>query len=324
MMTEHITIENYLPQIGENRMRDEIMAGLTARQKYILPKYFYDTVGSELFEEITALEEYYPTRTEKQILSTIISDLQLDMGNKSIIELGSGDPSKITLLLKQIPYPILQTINYYPVDICESEIIKSVDSLTQEFSLRNICGIVADFHHQLHCIPKDNCRLFCFFGSTIGNFSMEEAQRFLNNLSAVMNPGDQLLLGVDIVKDISILERAYNDSKEVTARFNLNILNAVNRIMGTNFSLDDFYHKAHFNKELSRIEMHLYALRDMVIAIEDADCFIEIKKGETIHTENSHKFTPERIQQLCDWGGFSNHRISHDPRKWFGIVYATK
>ncbi len=324
MMIKEIAIENYLPHIGRGRIYDEIISGLTSYPKYIPSKFFYDTTGSELFEEITQLEEYYPTRTEKQILSNVMDMIDIDLENLSIVELGSGDPSKIRLLLGQIPDHLLQTINYYPVDICESEISKSVEALSEEFPLKNILGIVADFHHQLHVLPKEGNRLFCFFGSTIGNFTMEESERFLQQLEKEMRPGDSLLLGLDMVKYIPVIERAYNDSQGITARFNLNILNVINTIIGTDFRTHDFEHVAFFNREQQRIEMHLKALKDIIVMPRNSSGFITLRKNETIHTENSHKFTHDKIKQLCRLGGISQYTICNDPQGWFSLVYAVK
>lgn len=323
-MVKEITIQNYLPGTGAREVYEEIITGLTSRQKYIPPKYFYDKTGSELFEEITRLKEYYPTRTEKRILRNIMDIIRIDLRELSIVELGSGDPSKISLLFKQIPEDILETINYYPVDICEEEIIRSVDELTCTFSLNSITGIVADFHHQLHVIPKKRCRLFCFFGSTIGNFTTEEAERFLRQLEREMKPGDRLLLGVDVVKDKTIIEKAYNDSKGITARFNLNVLNVVNRILGTDFRSDDFEHLAFYNEKFDRIEMHLKALTDVRVMGRGMTAPICIRKDETIHTENSHKFTFDKIGRFCEWGRFTDYTVCYDPKEWFGMVYAIK
>lgn len=323
-MIKDIAIQNYLTTLGIAKASEEIMAGLTARQKYIPSKYFYDTRGSELFEEITSLEEYYPTRMEKQILSNILDRIPIKLCHLNIIELGSGDPSKISLLLRQIPENTLRTISYYPVDICEMEIVKCVDQLSHHFPLNSISGIVADFHHQLHVLPKNENRLFCFFGGTIGNFTAGEAESFVRRLEREMRPGDRLLLGVDMVKDISVVERAYNDAEGVTAKFNLNILNAINRIIGTDFNPDEFEHVAFYNKDLHRIEMHLRARKNIEIRSHHTDKPIRIKQDETIHTENCHKFNYAKIKQICSWGCFQAFKVCHDPRNWFGVVYAVK
>lgn len=323
-MINEIIIRNCVAPVGTKEIYDEVITGLTSQQKYIPCKYFYDTTGSELFEMITHSEDYYPTRTEKQILSNLLNLIRLNLQNLHIIELGSGDPSKIMLLLKQIPGDLLQTISYYPVDICESEIIKSTEIISRTFSLNNIEGIVADFHHKLYMLPKEGCKLFCFFGSTIGNFTVEEIRQFMQHLDEEMKSGDALLLGVDMIKDTHIIEKAYNDSEGITARFNLNMLNVINRIAGTDFRTHDFCHYAFFNKEKKRVEMHLKALKDIIVMPDNSSGFIIIRKNETIHTENCHKFTYERIMQLCRWGRFSQYTISHDPQGWFSLVYAVK
>ena len=325
-MIQEIAIQNYLPHLGTENVLEEIMTGLNSPQKYIPPKFFYDEKGSELFEEITKLDDYYPTRTEKQIISNLFNLIQLNLPHLNIVELGSGDPSKITLLLEQIPEDLLSTINYYPVDICEAEIIKSVNELSRYFSLHTITGIVADFHHQLHVIPKKGCRLFCFFGSTLGNFTFDEAENFIKKLAAEMRPGDRLLLGVDMVKDIPVIERAYNDSEGITAQFNLNILNAVNNLIGSDFRPEDFEHMAFFNPNENRIEMHLRACKDVDIHIGNNNYKdrIRIRKDETIHTEYSHKFTYDKIRQLCQWGDFEQYTVCHGQKGWFSMIYALK
>ena len=202
----NIELLNYLPNIGIGNVKEEIFEGLKAEQKYISPKFFYDGLGSELFEQITHLDEYYPTRTEQSIISSIVKELDIDFENLNIVELGSGDASKISLLLEQISIDKLKTINYFPVDISQSAIEKSAGELHRRFPLKNITGVVVDFFHQLNLIPKQGKRLFCFFGSTIGNFKSNEAKEFIKNLSHNMQAGDSLLLGMDMVKDITVLE----------------------------------------------------------------------------------------------------------------------
>ena len=256
---KNMNVENHLPKLGIKKVENEILKGLKAVPKYILPKYFYDKKGSELFEEITKLKEYYPTRIEKSILSTISSNINLNFSNMSIIELGSGDASKIRILINQIPKEKLQTIKYFPIDISQSAIEKSSKILLDEFPSICINGIVADFIHQKNWVPKLNNRLFCFFGSTIGNMNIYEIEKFMTLLGSQMEKGDSLLLGIDMVKDLDVLVQAYNDKKNITAKFNKNILNVVNNLIGSNFNVNDFEHKAFYNNEKQRIEMHLKA-----------------------------------------------------------------
>lgn len=316
-------LENHLPHIGINKIREEILKGLKSSPKYISPKFFYDKKGSELFEAITELDEYYPTRTEKSILSTIVEELDLDFYNLSIIELGSGDSSKISLLLRQVSEEQLATIKYHPLDISKSAIEKASEKLAEEFPIIRINGIVADFIHQINLVPKTGRRLFCFFGSTIGNLNRNEIEEFMKLVDDEMQPGDSLLLGMDMVKDITVLEKAYNDEKGITAQFNKNILNVINSICGTNFDIENFEHLAFYNKDEHRIEMHLKAINDMVVSQPESDD-IYIHMGETIHTENSHKFNFDDIKTVGVWSGLDVEKIITDNNKWFSLVYYKK
>ena len=321
---EGIKLVNYLPDIGIKKVRDEIFKGLNAFPKFISPKYFYDNRGSELFEAITKLDEYYPTRTEKMILSTIGKKLNLDFSELSIIELGSGDSSKIRTLLQQLPENKLSTLKYYPVDISQSAIERASEKLADEFPMIPINGIVADFIHQLNMIPKTGKRLFCFFGSTIGNLNSIEIKEFMKFLGTEMQVGDSFLLGIDMIKDTAVLERAYNDDRKITADFNKNILNVINNLADTNFELAEFEHLAFYNEETKRIEMHLKARKDMVITFNSGTDKVHINKGETIHTENSHKFNKDNIKTMGFWAGLDTEKIFTDDNQWFSLVYYKK
>ena len=319
-----IKLINYLPDIGISKVREEIYTGLKAFPKYISSKFFYDERGSELFEAITKLNEYYPTRIEKKIISTIGKGLNLDFPELSIIELGSGDSSKIRLLLRQIQKNKLSTIKYFPVDISQSAIEMATEKLADEFPMIKIQGIVADFIYQHNLIPKSEKRLFCFFGSTIGNLNMAEIEQFMKLLGEEMQEGDSFLLGMDMVKDIAVLEKAYNDDQQITADFNKNILNVINNLVDTNFKLAEFEHLAFYNLEKNRIEMHLKARKDIVITFNSAAGKIYIKKGETIHTENSHKFNYDNIKSIGYWAGLDTEKIFTDNNKWFSLVHYKK
>jgi len=321
---ERINLVNYLPHIGIEKVREEILKGLQTSPKYISPKFFYDQRGSELFEAITELDEYYPTRTEISILSTIVKDLDIEFSELSIVELGSGDASKIRLLFQQIPVDQLSTIRYYPLDISQSAIEKASEKLVEEYPMLGINGIVADFFHQLNMIPKTGRKLFCFFGSTIGNLDMSEIIEFMELLGSEMQPGDSLLLGLDMVKEIAVLEKAYNDGQKITADFNKNILNVINRLAGTDLNPGEFEHLAFYNKEKNRIEMHLKAMKDMVVTFSTEADSIHINKGETIHTENSHKFTRNDIEKMGSLAGLNIEQIFTDVRGWFSLVHYRK
>ena len=319
----HIKLINYLPNIGIDKAKEEIINGLKAVPKYISSKYFYDEKGARLFEEITTLNEYYPTITEKKIISTKIKDLNLDYADLNIIDLGSGDHSKIRLFLQQIPKEYLSGVKYYPIDISESTIVRASENLSQEFPGLKIEGIVADFIHQLHLVPKNRKRLFCFFGSTIGNFEDDQVKAFMQSIGGQMREDDSLLLGLDMIKDISVLEKAYNDSRHVTARFNKNILSVVNNMVCTDFNADDFDHLAFYNPEKSRIEMHLKARKNITVFCSGKP-FINLRKDETIHTENSHKFDSSAIKNIGAWAGLKVEKILSDDNKWFSLVYYKK
>jgi len=321
---KQISLLNYLPDRGMKKIREEILAGLNSFPKYISPKFFYDRRGSELFEEITRLVEYYPTRTEKKILSTLVRKLGLELTNLQIVELGSGDCSKIRIFLRQIAENDLTSLTYYPVDISQSAIEKSTEKLAYEFPMIQITGIVADFMHQLGVIPKNGKRLFCFLGSTIGNLNPIERDRFLKHLGCEMAIGDGLLLGIDMVKDVGILEKAYNDNRQITAQFNLNVLNVVNSLIDSNFEPAAFEHLAFYNQNKKRVEMHLKARHDMTITFNSGIDHIHLKKDETIHTENSHKFDDESIKTMGMLAGLTLEQVVTDENQWFSLAYFKK
>lgn len=313
-------IINKLKERDPAEVQKEIIEGLSSQPMSISPKYFYDADGSRLFESITTLEEYYPTRTEKAILTALGSRLELDFQDLNIVELGSGDPSKIRLLLKQIPSKALPSLHYYPVDISPSALEGSMVKLAEEFPGIKITGIAADFMQQFDKLPKVRNRLFCFLGSTIGNLMPEEREHFMKALSEEMEDGDHLLLGLDMVKDPQILHKAYNDSQELTAAFNKNVLQVMNEMVDTRFDTSDFEHLAYYNKEEQRIEMHLKALRDHKIPVNGHQQTLAIKKGDTIHTENSYKFTSENIDRIGKNAGLKTKKVFTDEQKWFSLV----
>lgn len=320
-----VNIRNFLPEIGMESIRKEIIEGLQAPQKYISSKFFYDETGSRLFEAITGLDEYYPARTEKALLEKISPVISGEYPFSSIVELGSGDCSKISLLLSSFSRERLKKLKYIPVDISQQAIEESIHCLSRNFDEVEVEGIIADFFTQLDSLPKNEShRLFCFFGSTLGNFEPGKGRDFINEIGSIMRKGDMFLLGVDMIKDINILENAYNDKKGVTADFNKNILNAVNDLLQTNFDTRKFEHLAFYNSDLQRIEMHLKALEDMKIYSSLFDYPLHLRKGETIHTENSYKFNRERIIELCNKGGLTPLNIYSDRRKWFSVFHFLK
>ena len=310
-------------EFAQEELRKELLEGLTAEQMKISSKFFYDSYGSTLFEWITQLPEYYPTRTEKSIIKAYSKALFGHLSHIDLVELGSGDCSKISIVLKAISPKHLPTIIYRPIDFSSSSITTAKHILNDSFPKLKIEGMVADFT-QLQNLPNGQPRIICFFGSTIGNFEPHQTESLLNELSALMNTGDQLIMGMDLVKDVGILEAAYNDSQRITEAFNKNILRSCNNTLGTNFLIPDFEHIAFFNPSKSRIEMHLKALGDVIIKSPYFNGRIIIRKGETIHTENSHKYNLESIHQMAHKSGLTIQNIYSDSQNWFALVQLSK
>lgn len=319
-----VSISNYLPEAGDAALVRQILTGLCAKQKYIASMFFYDETGSKLFETITGLPEYYLTRTEKTLLKEASEQFCSLFGDLDIIEIGSGDCSKISLLLDAMPPDARADLRYIPLDVSESAIIKSVETLRMLYPEITIRGVVADFLSQLNLIPHGHRRLFCFFGSTIGNLSSSEAQQFIRNISQIMQSGDHLLLGLDRVKEVRILQAAYNDRQQVTAAFNRNILNVVNAHTGSNFDPKLFDHLAFYNSDRSRIEMHLKARCNMVVHCPRLKENLHLFRGETIHTENSRKFTEDDIAALSRSSGLNILNQWTDPKQWFTLIQLGK
>jgi L-histidine N-alpha-methyltransferase len=322
VLNKHTIISNFYSGAGKNETTREILTGLTVGRKYISSKFFYDDVGSMLFEAITRLPEYYPSRTEKSILTDTASDLVTGIEHTDIVELGSGDCSKISILLNELPDRFRTTIRYLPVDISQIAIRKSAGDLRKLYPEIFIHGLAADFLSQLDDLPliSNRNKLICFFGSTLGNLSPRQAVQFLSTLRQTMRATDRLLLGLDMVKEKNILEKAYNDNAHVTAAFNRNILNVVNRLVGTDFDPDDFEHRAFYNEVFSRIEMHLVARYDIEIYSARYRIKIKMRRGETIHTENSYKFTADRIKDFAMTSGLKIRNIFTDDNRWFSLV----
>jgi len=316
-----VAISDFLIHESDKEIISEILAGLSATQKYISSRFFYDDTGSALFEEITRLPEYYLTRTERSILVEAAPRIMNSLAIKNLIELGSGDSSKISILLDEIPGHRIGDITYTPVDISKTSILKSAGILSMKYPGIRIHGILADFMKNFKEIPCDGNKLICFFGSTFGNLTRTEEIPFLLNLRSWMNPGDQLLIGFDMVKDINILEKAYNDGQGITAAFNKNMLSIVNRYAKTNFDPDQFDHCSFYNMADARIEMHLKALANIEVTSPYLDGKICFKEGETIHSENSYKYDSEYIHELARSTGLRIKDIYTDMNQWFSLVH---
>lgn len=299
-----------------DRFAIDLIAGLTARPKRIAPKHFYDAAGSELFEQITRLPEYYPTRTELHILEENAAGIaQWIPPGATLVEFGSGSSAKVRRLL-QGGSPVS---TYVPVDISAEFLNGQAVQLARDFPGLRVLPVAADFTQPFR-LPggaEPGQRVGFFPGSTIGNFEPAEAEAFLKHARAVLGPGSALIIGVDLVKATEILEAAYNDAAGITAAFNRNVLARANRELGADFDLTTFEHLAFYNAALCRIEMHLVSRIAQVVQVCGKSIpFIE---GESIHTENSYKYAIETFQALANRAGWTRAAVWTDPNRLFSV-----
>ncbi len=319
---EHLPISD-----GRQALNCEVRRGLIARPRSLAPWMFYDAEGSRLFECITNLPEYYPTRTERAILSkyadAIVTAAHRDRSLPlRLVELGAGTASKTCILL-EAALRISDDVVYVPVDICPDALELACQNVACALPEVRMEPIVRNYvSHPLQLEPFDGTTLALYIGTSIGNFSCEEARLILRNLGAQLQAGDALLLGTDMVKDEPTLVAAYDDSDGITAAFNLNMLHRLNRELGANFDTARFRHRALWNSTESRIEMHLESTQEQVVAIEDAKLDVHFMRGETIHTENSHKFTDRGIRTLLGEAGFEIEAAWKDSRRWYTLTLA--
>ncbi|MEE9288328.1 MAG: L-histidine N(alpha)-methyltransferase [Bacteroidota bacterium] len=299
----------------------DVRTGLSSSPKWLPSKYFYDEKGSKLFEQICTLPEYYLTRAGTEILQSHSHEIIGFVNhNASIIELGSGSASKtrilIEALLKHKP-----RLHYIPIDISRSALEESAASLLEDYRKLHITAYVGDYYIGLERLPRDasESRLFLFLGSNIGNFELPQAVEFLRRVRSIMRHEDRFLLSIDLKKEKSVLKAAYDDAQGITAAFNLNLLNRINRELDANFDLTSFRHRAHYNEQEGRIEAHLESLRPQRIRIRAARFEVDFEQGETIHTENSYKYSREQIQDLCTAGGLVLEKTWLDGQKLFSI-----
>jgi dimethylhistidine N-methyltransferase len=311
--------------VAENILT-EVIAGLSQPQKVLPAKYFYDEQGSKLFEAITQLPEYYPTRVEINLLrehrETIAKLVKDDVW---LLEYGSGASLKIRLLLQAI-----KPNCYVPMDISKDFLLASAESLMEDYPWLNVYAACVDYSQPVR-LPADMItsaqKLGFFPGSSIGNFAPHEAQIFLQGVRKTLGKDGAMLIGVDLQKDKQVLEAAYNDCQGVTAAFNFNILHHINRILGTQFNVDYFEHKAIYSEEKNRIEMHLVSTMDQIVNISDAQISagdsknIVFKKGETIHTENSYKYSKQEFTDLVEGAGFEVRECWSDDKDYFAMFY---
>ncbi len=315
-----IEIINYVKDTFHSEIKADVLRGLTSCQKSIPSKYFYDANGSRLFEEICSLPEYYQTRTELSILKNSATHIVRNLREADIVELGSGSNLKIRTLLDACVRSCKADMCYMPVDVSESALVGSSVELLDSYPDLRIVGIVADFTKNIEKIPLEREKLFVFFGSTIGNFGDEARIDLLKRVAGMMGTGDRFLLGIDMIKPAEMLERAYSDSKGLTAEFNKNILNVVNRELNADFDRSHFDHVAFYNAGKDRIEMHLRANRVISAEIGKLRIQVSIKKGETIHTEICGKFSRESAEVMAEEAGLRIDRWYSDPQGWFSLV----
>lgn len=318
--TKRVRVLNRLDGRYKAGISYDAQVGFTALQRRIPCKYFYDARGSELFDEICRLPEYYPTRTELSILRSIAPSIMSDFTGGDLVELGSGDTTKIRTLLDTAESHNRDMMRYIPVDISQSAIARACDDLLSLYPELQVLGIVADFTYQLDAIPIERPSIVCFLGGTIGNMEPDESMSFFREIAGTLKPDDRVMVGFDMVKERSILETAYNDSRGVTARFNKNVLRVLNNELEADFDERDYDHLAFFNDAESRIEMHLVANRDVRVNIKSIGLEIEMEKGETIHTENSRKFTRANVEDMANQAGLCIQDWYSDLSEWFSLV----
>jgi dimethylhistidine N-methyltransferase len=298
---------------------DEVLRGLRSPQKELPCKLFYDEVGSDLFEQITQLDEYYPTRAEARIMREAAAEIAALLGpDVLLIEYGSGSSTKTRILLDHLERPA----GYVPIDISREQLQRSADKLAEAYPRLRVQPVCADYTapFDLPAVGGQSVRRVAYYpGSTIGNFVPEDARRFLVRIAEVCGPHGGLLIGVDLKKDPLMLHRAYNDALGVTAAFNLNILRRLNRELGADFALDQFRHYAFYNPVFARVEMHLVSLTEQVVHVGKVR--IHFDRGESIWTEGSYKYNVHEFAQLAAAAGWRVKQVWTDDRTLFSVQY---
>jgi len=320
-MTEAATdvrVDVHLGPGEERRLADDVLDGLTKPFKEIPPKHFYDARGSELFDAICEQPEYYPTRSEMAILTQRASQLVGDA--TELVELGSGAPTKARILLGAMTEGASR--RYIPLDVSESALREAAGELIEELPDLSVHGVVGDFERHLDRIPgplNGDPRVVALLGGTIGNFPPGTRRRLLRSIARLLRPGDRFILGTDLVKDPRVIEAAYDDAAGVTADFNLNLLNVVNRELEANFDVGAFEHVAFFDRRRQWVEMRLRATRASTVWIEALDLQVEFAPGEELRTEISAKFTPDRLRSDLKAAGLDLRQILTDPEDRFAV-----
>ncbi|MDC0153414.1 L-histidine N(alpha)-methyltransferase [Nitrosopumilus sp.] len=309
----------------EKSFAEEISYSLNQNSKSINPKFFYDRKGSELFESITSLPEYYPTRTEISILKKLKHDLPSYLDeNMNLVELGSGASVKTRLIL-DIFTKLQGKTEYFPIDISEI-LTESSEQLLKDYDSLHITGIIDTYEGGLEFLKNydDKKNLILFLGSSFGNFTPDDGKLFLKKIFSTMNSDDLFLIGLDLVKDKHILESAYDDSQGITAKFNLNVLSRINDELDADFDLDNFSHYSIYNETDQRIEMNLKSLVSQSVIIAKSNLSLNFDENELIHTEYSHKYHVSQIKKLLINVGFKIKHVWLDEQKHFSLTLVSK
>lgn len=326
-MDRQIAMDVHVDGQGSHaELASDALAGLTANQKHLLPKYFYDDHGSYLFEQITLLPEYYPTRAERALLGQIAEGLMDSVAPVEIVELGSGSSAKTRVLLST-ESAASRLRCYVPFDVSEGIVQSSARELLADYPFLSVHGVIGDFDRHLGSVPQAaGRRLVLFLGGTIGNFDPSARVAFLRSVRELLGLDDRLLIGVDLVKEKAVVEAAYNDSAGVTAEFNRNVLHVLNRELAADFDPGAFEHTAFFNEQESRIEMHLVPTATQSVRIRDIGLTLEVRAGESIWTESSYKFTEDSIAEALAAGGLELERFYTNAieAELFGLVLAKR
>jgi L-histidine N-alpha-methyltransferase len=317
-----VEVHSYLGPGDERSLADDVLDGLTRPLKELPPKHLYDARGSELFDAICELPEYYQTRTERLILETNADDIVARTGAVELVELGSGSATKTRVLLDAMA--AAGTLRrYVPVDVSATTVHAVAELFVSEYEGLSVHGVVGDFERHLSHLPEPaGPRLVPFLGGTIGNFPPGSRRRFLRGLGKVLGPDGHILLGTDLVKDPRVIEAAYDDSAGVTAQFNLNVLHVLNRELGANFDVDAFEHVAFFDRRREWIEMRLRAIEPQQVRVEALDLDVEFAAREELRTEISAKFTPDRLRADLAAAGLELVEFYTDPDALFAVSLA--
>jgi dimethylhistidine N-methyltransferase len=325
LLEERLQIERLhnisVPSQDETNFGSDVIQGLTQAAKTLPPKYFYDDRGSQLFEQICELPEYYPTRTEASILRQYASEIAQVTGECELVELGSGSSTKTRLLLDAYDTQS-DSLRYVPIDVSAGILESSARQLLSEYPSLNVQGLVSTYELALKQLPPTQLpsRMIFFLGSTLGNLNPHECDVFFSQITEALEPGEYFLLGIDLQKPKHLLEAAYNDSQGVTAEFNLNILKHLNWRFDGNFDTQLFEHWAFYNEQLHQIEMHLRCLKAHTVQLKALDLTVKFKSGETIMTEISRKFDLTVMQHELQAKGLKSLQVWTDPKQWFGLI----